>query len=121
MATKPETRIVEAIIKAVRLAGGFAIHTPGSIKQANQPDIDGSIPGHQGEPIHFKVEVKLPGEQARPAQAAMLDVWRQHGYVVGTVHSVDEFLDLIYFATQGQRRKNGNTRQIPAQRPTPEK
>src|SRR5690606_17779344 len=95
MARKPETYIAQSIINWVKEQGGEAVHVVGSIKQANQPDIDGSIPDSAGEPIHFKVEVKMPGKDATPAQRAALIVWERNGYLTGVVHSLDEFSNLI--------------------------
>ena len=95
MAKKPETIICERIIHSIRSAGGFAIHVPGSIKQANQPDLDGSVFDDVGQPVHFKIEVKQPGEEARKAQQAMMNVWAHHGYLTGTVSDVTEFWLLI--------------------------
>ena len=91
---KPETRICQDIIRWVRTHNGFAIHFPGSTYQKNQPDVDGGMIVAGGF-IHFKVEVKLPGEEARPAQLAMLDVWSKLGYVTGVVHNLTEFIYLV--------------------------
>jgi hypothetical protein len=93
---KPETLICDKIRHWVATMGGYAIHTSGSIKQANQPDILGGLPTDTGF-IQFQVEVKIPGKNARPAQDAMLDVWQSKaGFLVGVVHSLEEFIDLIY-------------------------
>ena len=106
--TQPETYIVQAIINWVREWGGFAVHTPGSIKQANQPDIDGALPVHDGF-VHFKVEAKVPGEDARPAQKAMLSIWGDLGYVVGVVHDLEEFKVLIQEREREQHRHRPKT------------
>lgn len=55
-----------------------------------KPDLSGTLAGRS-----FYLEVKRPGKEATPLQAAMLEHWRQVGAIVGVVHSVEEVQRLL--------------------------
>lgn len=95
MPVKPETKLVQRIVEYVRTNGGMGWHVPGSTKVVNQPDIDGAIPRQDGSIVHFKVEAKMPGQEPRLGQQAMLQLWGSLGYTTGVVHSLSEFMELI--------------------------
>lgn len=92
MPKKPETLIVERIIRYIKDNGGDAWHVHGGIFQrTGEPDIDGWLPGC----IHLKIEVKQPGGKPEPLQEYRLRKYRQAGYCAGCVDSVEQFQKLV--------------------------
>jgi hypothetical protein len=91
---KPETAIVEKIQDYVASRGGYSQHIHGNIFTSNQPDLDGAVP--VGDKIvHFKIEVKQPGQNASNAQKAVLGIWTDLDYCTGVAHDLDEFKAIV--------------------------
>ncbi len=106
MTQKPETKIVEKIKDYISMHEGHFLKLYGNeVQRAGEPDLVGSIPVYLVDynivfDVHFWVEVKVPGENARQLQTLRLNTWGYHHFAVGVVHSVDEFETLITeFAT----------------------
>ena len=100
MANKPETKIVNDIAAFVEDGGGNCLKIYGNaVQRMGEPDLIGGIIIYdnldRGRAVHFAVEVKLPGEEARPLQKHRLKEWAKVRFVTGVVHSVDEFAELI--------------------------
>lgn len=94
LGAKEETGIVQACLKWLtsEAVGGDGYHVHGSILQrGGEPDIDGSIPDGKGGHIHFKCEVKVPGQKPDPLQQHRLEQYRLRGYLAFWVVSLEEF------------------------------
>lgn len=86
-----ERDIVRAILTYLnRLPCCYARKVHGSTYMAGWPDI---IACHNGRLL--ALEVKQPGRQATPLQAAELAKWRAAGAVCGVVCSVEEVKVLL--------------------------
>ena len=97
----PETKLVNQILGRIRSLDcpSWARKVHGSIyADAGEPDIDAVIAG-----VPLKLEAKVPGRDATPAQAASLRRWERAGAVVGVVHDVGELEERI----QECRRRAG--------------
>lgn len=47
----------------------------------------------------FYIEVKLPGEEPRPAQQKFLDAMKRAGAIAGCAHSVEEALNIVQLSS----------------------
>lgn len=92
MPRKPETNLRSRIKETLeRERPGFWVIIHGSaMQQAGLPDIIGVYKGR-----FVGVEVKVPGEQARPLQAHTHRKINAAGGIAGSVISVDEALVLV--------------------------
>lgn len=94
---KPETKIVNQIQQYVELHNGNVLKLYGNaVQRSNEPDLIGGIiaigmPGY----VHFAVEVKVPGQEARPGQRYRLGKWASVGFKVGVAHSLEEFIGIL--------------------------
>lgn len=100
MPQKPETKIVKQITDFIEEMNGNVLKIYGNaVQRSGEPDLIGGIVVlHDGYPtliFHFAVEVKVPGEDARPLQLYRLDQWKKAGFITGVVHSLDEFKGLL--------------------------
>lgn len=99
MSQKPETKIVDAAQEWVEENGGNALKVYGNaIQRSGEPDLIGGIyvPGNWEHPfVHFAIEFKLPGEDARKLQKYRMKQWAKVGFKTGVAHSVEEFKKLI--------------------------
>jgi len=108
-----ESSLLRGVEKLLRDRGIVFRKRHGSaLGTAGDPDIFFVIEG-----LHAEVELKRPGEQPTPLQAARLKSWADAGAIVGCIHTLDEmreFLDLVYtYARCTQWRKSGpNTVQL---------
>lgn len=96
-----EKNITARILKYLNsLPGCRAMKRPGGLFQGGEPDITGCISGWR-----IELEVKRPGGNPTPRQAAALAKWQRVGAVVGVVHSVVEARTLIesHFTQGGLR------------------
>lgn len=74
------------------------------MQERGQPDILGWIPAprhFKGDtlgtyPVHFAVELKLPGKEADPLQAYQLRRWAEGGYRTGTATTLEEFKEIVF-------------------------
>lgn len=89
MASKqPESKLVDAGIKALRKRGAAAIKIHGSAySRKGEPDVIGV---YRGWP--FAIEAKQPGEEPSPMQWVRLSEWAQAGARVGIATCTDDFL-----------------------------
>lgn len=93
---KPETRIVQACLKWLKLNGGDGFHVSGSIKQRKgEPDITGEYYDDVIGWIHIKIEVKTETGVLSPLQIYRLETYSKSGYCTGVVTSLSEFKQCI--------------------------
>lgn len=98
MASKqPETRIVDAGIRALRKAGATAVKTHGDgYSRKGEPDVLGCYKGRS-----FAIEAKQPGEEPSAIQWVRLAEWANSGALVGVATCEDDFLAI---AIRGEER-----------------
>jgi hypothetical protein len=94
----PETPLKRAILDGLRAMGIEAWSTPaGRVRNAvhmaprGTPDVLGYLPGG----TMLALEVKVPGEQPKPHQAAWLERASKAGVVAAVVHSVQEMVHVV--------------------------
>jgi len=96
MTPKPETRLSNKIKAHVKGGGGVVLKLHGStMQESGQPDLMGWI-AVGDDPVHFAVELKMPGRDADELQEWRLKEWGRGDFCVGVVHSLEEFLQLVY-------------------------
>lgn len=99
MPQKPESKIVDAAQVWVEKQGGNALKIYGNaVQRSGEPDLIGGIhiPLRWDNPfVHFAIEFKLPGEDARPLQKYRMQQWAKVNFVTGVAHSLEEFKKLI--------------------------
>jgi hypothetical protein len=87
----PETLLTARILAALNaLPGCKAIKLGQPGVEVGTPDVLCVLNGRA-----ILLEVKVPGEHARPVQQHRLGEWRRAGAVAGVVHSVEEALTLL--------------------------
>jgi len=92
---QPEQKVVDAILRHVkgeRRPDTFLYRV--STGRTGWPDLLGA---YHGRPL--VVEVKQPGREPRPEQAAWLERLQAGGYVAIVAHSLDEFLERVQHDT----------------------
>ena len=91
MGTKPETRIVNAIMRDLRSRGAWCFKVHGGPFQASGiPDIVGCIGG-----AFFGIEVKVAGGKATELQELTLRRIREAGGRGGVATSVEEAREVV--------------------------
>jgi hypothetical protein len=97
MPAKPETRISTEIQRWVEDNGGNVLKLYGnSLQRSGEPDlIGGIIHPDDHDPVHFAIELKIPGEDASKLQYYRMSQWAKVGFVTGVAHSLEEFKSLI--------------------------
>lgn len=101
MSVNPETKLQREILDYLLLRGVFAWRNNAGFLRvgkrliemapAGSPDIIGVLPGGK----FIGVEVKCPGEEARPNQVQFHERLRSYGAAVAVVHSVTEARQFI--------------------------
>lgn len=107
---KPETPLKAAILDALAAMGVVAWNSPsgqarvrrGRVHMAPKgtPDIVGYL---DGGGRMLAIEVKVPGEEPKPHQAAWMDRARRAGVVVACAHSVAEAVAVVDAARRPAR------------------
>lgn len=96
MSAKAETSLARNCIKWVKAQGGDAWHVHGSaVQRSGEPDLDGCVPTKDGGFIHFKIELKTPGNLPRKLQAIRLERWSRFGYTTGVAESLSQFIEIV--------------------------
>jgi len=73
----------------------------GSVYNNSEPDISGVYYGYRVE-----IEVKLPGKDPTPGQAACLRRWAEHGAICGVARSLDDAKAIVsngYYIYTGEK------------------
>jgi hypothetical protein len=100
MTMGPEAKIVAAIRRKIKKAGGWSVKMSGDEKMAGMPDLIVCVPASVAERVEDRtadrpaqtafVEVKVPGKHATPIQAAIIAKINAAGGRAFVVHSADE-------------------------------
>lgn len=95
--TPRESHIVDAIIKRLREIPNCVVRKRhgSAYGVSGDPDIYGLVLTGDGNPIHFEIEVKRPGEKPTPLQATRLYEWRRSGALAGVATTVEEALCIL--------------------------
>lgn len=91
MSQQPEAKITKKIIDWMNAQPGVRARKVHQTRfSGGEPDIDACWNGRS-----VKIEVKVPGNTPTPRQAAVLELWRKAGALVGWVTSLEEAKELL--------------------------